>query len=29
MLVNACKIGYMAALNDIIRDGDLDAQIQM
>jgi len=28
MLVNACEIGYMAALNDI-RDGDLDAQIHM
>lgn len=28
MLVNACEIGYMAALNDL-RDGDLDAQIQM
>ena len=28
MLVNACEVGYMAALNDL-RDGDLDAQIQM
>lgn len=28
MLVNACEIAYMAALDDL-RDGDLDAQIQM
>ncbi|MEV4123170.1 hypothetical protein [Micromonospora sp. NPDC049645] len=28
MLVNACAIGYMVALNELC-DGDLDAQIQM
>jgi hypothetical protein len=28
MLVNACEIGYLAALDDL-RDGAHDAQIQM